>query len=243
MPARDSPPSEIVVASYNVHGFVSRRGRFDPAATVRVIESLRADVIALQEVHRLPASIAAVERCAGRGGYELILGPTLDRDGGDFGNALLSRLPVREVDRLDLSVPGREPRGALDVRLGLDEADIRVVAVHLGLDAAERRMQIDRLSRHLESGGDAGALQLLIGDWNEWDPTARRLAPLAGRVGRFSRRATFPARAPLLALDRIAVLPAGALVEVRAVTEPPARMASDHLPLRARLRLPDPVDR
>jgi len=235
--------AEIVAATYNVHGFVSRRGRFDPAGTLHVIESLGADVVALQEVHRLPESIEAIETFAARKGYEAILGPTLQRGEGDFGNALLTRLPIETIERHDLSVADREPRGALDAKLRIDDTAVRFVSVHLGLDVAERRKQIARLADRLGTVGnsDEPALCVLLGDWNEWDRRGRRLAPLARLVGPFTRRATFPARIALLPLDRIAVRPAAALLEVRAVSTPAARVASDHLPLRARLRVPDHV--
>lgn len=240
--AVEPPRDELVVASYNVHGFVGLEGRFDPARTFRVIEALHADVVALQEVHapaREPRALAALAEMAG---YQLLLGPTLRRRGGDFGNALMTRLPVESVRRHDLSIDGREPRGAIDARLRCGDAVLHLVAVHLGLRAAERSAQISRLASRLgeAAGCEEPGLRVLLGDFNEWEPRGRRLAPLARRVGPFSRRATYPSRLPLLALDRIAVRPSHAVLGVRAVATPLARRASDHLPLRARLRLPTP---
>jgi phospholipase D1/2 len=114
---------------------------------------------------------------------------------------------------------------------------LRLIAVHLGLRAAERRTQISRLARRLEESADdaVAELSVMLGDFNEWGPGGRRLEPLARRFGPFSRCATYPSRLPLLALDRIAVRPPPALLGVQAVASPLARRASDHLPLRARL--------
>ncbi len=54
-----------------------------------------------------------------------------------YGNVLLVRSKVLDVRRIDLSVPGRDPRGALDVDLVLDGACVRVVTTHFGLTMAE----------------------------------------------------------------------------------------------------------
>jgi endonuclease/exonuclease/phosphatase family metal-dependent hydrolase len=240
--AADCRTKELVVASYNVHGFVGLDGRFDPERTFHVIDQLAADIVALQEVHRISGERGAgggLDELAAKAGYELVLGATLQRDEGEFGNALLTRIEAGAVRRHDLSIDGREPRGALDARLACGDAVLRVVAVHLGLRAAERRAQVALLARRLEDEGDGGEpeLTILLGDFNEWGPRGRRLEPLARRVGPLSRRATFPSRLPCFPLDRIAVRPAGALVAVRAVRSPLARRASDHLPLLARMRV------
>ncbi len=137
---------------------------------------------------------------------------------------------------------GREPRGALDASLRCGDAVLRLIAVHLGLQRAERRAQISRLAERLAESAGWGEpdLEVLLGDFNEWGMRCRRLDPLARQLGTFSRRATYPSRVPLLPLDRIAVRPAHALLDVRAVANPVTRTASDHLPLRARLCVPSP---
>ena len=61
-------------------------------------------------------------------------GPTILRGDGHYGNALLTSRPVGDIRRLDLSVPGREPRGALDVTIAVRRGKtVRVVVTHLGL--------------------------------------------------------------------------------------------------------------
>jgi hypothetical protein len=50
--------------------------------------------------------------------------------------------------------------------------------------------------------------------------------------------ASFPARLPLLALDRIWIKPREFLLSVAAHNTPLARLASDHLPVVARIALP-----
>ncbi len=155
------------------------------------------------------------------------------RDDGHYGNAVLTRLPLRDVGRIDLSVPGSEPRGALDLRIDAGDAAPRIVATHLGLRPGERRTQMRRL---LALIGDRSALPLvLMGDLNEWFLWGRPLRWLRRHFGRSPQPATFPACCPVFALDRIWVEPRGRLREVRVHASPLARRASDHLPLRAEL--------
>ena len=62
------------------------------------------------------------------------------------GNALLTTRDFGAVRRYDLTVDGREPRGALDVELHAAGAQVvRVIVTHLGLRPAERRAQVRKL--------------------------------------------------------------------------------------------------
>ncbi|MEZ4216789.1 MAG: endonuclease/exonuclease/phosphatase family protein [Myxococcota bacterium] len=175
------------------------------------------------------------ERLASAAGYRSVHGPTLDTG---FGNALLVRRPIEiaHLERLDLSVLPREPRGAIDARLALDGGDsLRVVATHLGLRSSERRHQARQLARHLEAT-DTGGPIVLLGDFNDWTPWAGQLAPLARIAGPLSRVATFPSRRPILPLDRAACrLPRACAASITALRMSSVRGISDHLPLRVAL--------
>jgi endonuclease/exonuclease/phosphatase family metal-dependent hydrolase len=230
--------SPLVLATYNVHGCVGRDGRRDPERVATVIGELQADVIALQEVaaHSEPGPAEdQFHLLAERTGLFALPGPTLDHPRGRYGNALLTRLPVADVALIDLSVPGREPRGALDVRLETPAGTVRVLATHLGLRAGERLQQVERLLSHIGAGPEP---VLLLGDLNEWRPRAALLRLLRRRLGPVRAVRSFPAARPLLALDRIFARPAHALTQVSAHVSPTSRQASDHLPVRAELVLP-----
>jgi len=216
-----------VFASWNVHAWVGRDGLRDPQRCLDVVARLGADVVGLQEVEGHDWEERAQDL-----GYEVVWGPTI---GADYGNAILSRAPVARVERLDLSVALREPRAALDVSLAL-RGRHRVVCCHLGLRAAERRRQVAHLRAALARGPEPDGL-VLLGDFNDWTPGARQLAPLRDRVGPFSRLRTFPSGRPALALDRMAWRPRPAGARLDVLRGPEARAASDHLPLR--LALPD----
>lgn len=230
----------LVIGSYNVHQCVGVDGLRSPDRIAAVVSQLGASVIGLQEIDARAGDgvgFDQLRQIARSSDFEFVRGPTLFRDDGHYGNGLLTRLPIRSVRRIDLSLPGREPRGALDVELAHDGARIRIVATHLGLSPEERRIQCDRLIDRVRPSDDFD-LSVLLGDFNEWWAPGRLLRRLHRCFGRTRSVRTFPSRAPVLALDRIWVRPGPALVEFRAHRSAMARVASDHLPVRAVVALP-----
>lgn len=226
----------VRVASYNVHRCHGRDGVFDPRRVLRVIEASGAQVAGLQEVDiHSSASSPDILELAAASGFAVIPGPTLLRESSRYGNALLSRLPVVRTRRHDLTVGGREPRGAIDADLDLSGVTLRVIVTHLGLRRPERRLQAKKLLAVLE--GDDPALTVLLGDLNEWLRGSRTLRPLERWFGRQTAAPpTFPAGRPVLALDRVLVRPTEPANIVRAFRRGEARIASDHLPVVADVR-------
>jgi endonuclease/exonuclease/phosphatase family metal-dependent hydrolase len=173
------------------------------------------------------------------GRYQAIPGPTLSHERGSYGNVLLSRLPVESVGRINLSLPGREPRGAIDARVRTrDGGTLRCVCTHLGLSGRERRHQLACLLQGLAEAWHEPLV--LLGDFNEWLPWSPVERALSRLFGSSPRPRSFPAPLPLLALDRLWIHPPGLLLDLRAVRNPLTRAASDHLPLVARIRCPGP---
>jgi endonuclease/exonuclease/phosphatase family metal-dependent hydrolase len=224
----------LTLATYNIHACIGADGRFDPARIVAVLRELNADILALQEVDdRLVGDLALLQYLGNETGLCAIAGPTLQRAAGRYGNALLTRLPVLSVDRIDLSLPQREPRGAVDALLDCRGRQLRVVATHLGLLPGERRQQVRRLLRVFDTR--SADFNVLLGDLNEWLLWGRPLRWLRRHFGGSAQPRTFPARYPLFALDRIWAQPRGALTAIRRHSSPLARVASDHLPVKAEL--------
>lgn len=225
------------VATWNIHDARGCDGRRDVGRIAAVIEQLRADLIGLQEVRCGGTSSCDVDELASRNGYTWHAAPTCGRGHeGVRGNALLTALPVEDVRIHDLSVPRREPRAALETIVRWKNRRLRLVVTHLGLHAAERRFQVERLLSLL--GTAPVAATILMGDINEWLLWGRPLRWMHRRFGTSPSVRTFPSRAPVLALDRVWAEPSGAVVSVGTFSAPGLRGASDHLPVLATLRLP-----
>jgi endonuclease/exonuclease/phosphatase family metal-dependent hydrolase len=228
------------IATYNIHRGYGRGRRQDLDRVVAVLREMAADVLALQEVDSDPDPseedlLDHLAHLATATGFHAVTGPTLRRRGMAYGNLLLSRHPVGEVVHLDLCVSGCEPRAAIDARLRVEDTDVRVIVTHLGLRPRERHEQVARLLRRMAPRGEH--LLVVAGDMNEWLPFSPSLRPLRRVLGPGTLHATFPARLPLLSLDKIFVSPARAMRRSWVHRTPAAALASDHLPVIADLDL------
>ena len=230
-------PRDLSVASYNIHKGIGADRRRDLGRTAAVIAEIGADILALQEADtRFGTRTGLLDLDQIRRDLGLIAVP-LDGVGdahGWHGNLLLVRNAlVQEVHQLIL--PGLEPRGAMVTDMVIAGQPLRIVNAHLGLFAGSRAAQARALIARIDQLD--GRPTLLMGDLNEWRGSGRALQTLGRHFQIADARASFPARYPLLALDRMMLSPHGELLDVSAHDSPLARRASDHLPIKARLRL------
>jgi endonuclease/exonuclease/phosphatase family metal-dependent hydrolase len=236
----------IVVATYNIHSCVGVDRRYDPSRVAAVLRELGADVIGLQEVEvRRNGSRLADQGAflAAAAGLTVVSGQQFRLHRGRFTNAVLTRLPVLAIRHIDLSVDGHEPRSAIDVDLGAGDRVLRVIATHFGLGVRERRQQTQRLLAILAAGASSGGSDavLMMGDLNEWRGRRGGIPALDRELGRAPAPRTFPSWCPILPLDRIYATTPAVLHEFAVHRSPLARLASDHLPLRATLAWPLPA--
>lgn len=233
-PDKDRGASALI-ASYNIHKGVGRDRRFDPHRTVRVIKEIQPDVIALQEADRRfgdRRNLLDIQALKSECG--LVPVPLEFSQGGHgwHGNVILYREGSVTATH-QVKLPGFEPRGALVVDLDLPSGPLRIVAAHLGLLRRSRALQVAALLSIAEPQDDRPVL--LVGDLNEWrlgdKSTLHGLAPGFGPL--HAPIPSFPARFPMLALDRILGYPHGLISSVALHDTPLARIASDHLPLKA----------
>jgi endonuclease/exonuclease/phosphatase family metal-dependent hydrolase len=237
----------IRVVTWNIHGCVGADGRYAPRRIRDVLLSLKPDLVGLQEVDWRKPDIADRDQfdyLAHELGMQGIEGPNLEDHLGHYGNGLLTRLPVTRVARVELAHPEREPRGLIDASVLLGDQSLRVLVTHLGLSRRERRSQFGRIREHLASAADAREEDgvVLMGDLNEWIP--RPIARPHGLDARFASELaprTFPARFPLLRLDRVLYADGLHAEIVRRPLRSP--FASDHHPVCFDLAFPDPARR
>lgn len=220
--------------SWNIHSCVGTDKRYDPGRVASVLGTLDADVIGLQEVdwrsppHEGVDQLAFLARTLG---MTAIAGPNLYDHRGEFGNALLTRLAVEEVEHLDLAQTGREPRGCIDARLRHEDQSIRALVTHLGLRRYERAAQLQAITDYL-GAREPGVVRCLMADLNEWLPTRLTRGPLTPACfDTVYAPRTFPSTRPVLPLDRVFVSPLPDELEQARLRTPWSRLASDHLPL------------
>jgi endonuclease/exonuclease/phosphatase family metal-dependent hydrolase len=236
--ARHGTARLLRIASYNVHYCIGTDRRFSPNRIARVISHLRADIVALQEVgwhYRGRAGLDQFEFLHEQTGLPLYRGLTRSHERAHFGNAILTRLPVREQWQHDLSVPLRAPRGAIELEIELGGTVLRLLNTHLGLDPWERRDQVGQLTAAI----DDRVPTLLVGDFNEWRDRPQMMADLESKLPHRVAPPSFHTRRPFFRYDRIYgskhVVVLGSGVEKTALT----RRASDHLPVYAHVEVVD----
>jgi endonuclease/exonuclease/phosphatase family metal-dependent hydrolase len=232
---------DIKVASYNIHAGVGHDQQFDMHRIVAVIQELDADVIALQEVeHQLIEGEHLLEFIAIKTSYKVISGITFDRGEHPYGNVLLSRHTIQRFICHDISVGNREPRGLIEAHLVIEGSEIVIMATHFGLRPFERRQQVKKVLSLLAI--NHSHLTILMGDLNEWFLWGRPLRWLQRYFRQSRRLATFPAKFPLLSLDHIWVSPASSLLDVAVHHSALAKVASDHLPICANIKIPTELE-
>lgn len=258
LPDSDRAKGQLRVVSYNVLGGRNPDGAHDLNRVAEIIRALNPELVALQEVdvhtkrfrgRDLPAELSMLTGMRG------FFAEAMPFDGGSYGDAALSRLPVESQRTYALPARERsEPRAVLELicrlRAEADSPKLRFLATHLDHQKAEddRLMQTAKL---LENFPDPAALpSLLAGDFNA-GPNAPSLGKLTDKWrltwpdGRAP--ATFPAISSNIAIDH--VFAAGPWKVRRAITALEAfpgdaewkaklAVASDHLPIVVELELP-----
>lgn len=233
----DSTNGQLRVASYNIHSWRGTDGRHAPERIMAVIDSLDADILALQEVVS-PQEIGmqcSMTDIANAHGYHAIFGRTMLREDSQYGNALLTKREPTSVHRHDISVPGREPRGALEAFFTYQDVTLKVVSTHLGLRQKERAAQLEAVLA-IVTAEDADAT-ILMGDFNTWFGLGKEQRLLRRQFGTQPTVRTFPSYFPLFSLDKIHVLPSRMRTSLDAVKTPASRKASDHLPILSTITL------
>jgi len=235
---------QVRILTWNIHkgvGGVDRRYRLDRIAAL--IRHYEPDIALLQEVaegwpkgrfeHQLdelreqldyPHVAFADEHRFQRGGY---------------GNAILSRFPLHDPHRIDLTIGWRKRRGALQARAILRDGGHQRTLVlhnlHLGLAGSERDQQLARFLAHeAKRVLHAETPSIIGGDFNDlWGTLGQRFLEPAGYRRAVASVSTFPAAMPLRPLDGLYFRGRAELKHGHVGRGELARVASDHLPLFA----------
>ena len=250
-PAAD--PALTVVTYNNHNGFSAFNRRLVVHEIRERLHALSPDVVFLQEVqgaheshsrrHHAWPEAAQHEFLAHEGGHSAY-GMNAVYQEGHHGNAIVSRYPIVRAENIDISHHALENRGLLHCELAVPgwRAPLHCINVHLGLWGRSRRFQLGWLCQRIRDAVPEGAPLVVAGDFNDWRGDATTvLARELGMEEAFQRAAgrharSFPARIPLLSLDRIYVRG----LQVHDVRVPKGlewSQRSDHMPLIADLEV------
>ncbi|MDH4169917.1 MAG: endonuclease/exonuclease/phosphatase family protein [Acidimicrobiia bacterium] len=252
---REPDRTTLRLVTYNVHSCVGLDGVTSPERIARVIARIEPDIVALQELDVGRARTGGTDQAqiiAAQLGMIAHFHPTFRVAGEQFGDAVLSRLPMRLCKAGSLprmaGDHGLEPRGAVWVEIDAGDATFQVINTHLSIHPRERRMQADAL---LGSGWlgeiDPGSNVVLCGDFNASPglPTcraiSRRLTDVQIGLDGHRPRRTWGGRWPVARIDHIYVDPSLEVLHVDVPATHLTRTASDHLPLHADIRARPPA--
>ena len=241
-------PAEIRVVTYNIHHGEGTDRKFNLERIVKRMMAEKPDIIALQEVDQKTRRASGVdqpaefERLTGMKAY---FGRNIEFDGGGYGTAVLTSLPVILAEQVKLKsyyVPTKdnpEQRGVQVLTIGEhDKPELLFLCTHLDYRPPddERMNSAITINELITKRGDTPAL--IAGDFNA-QPESRAIKEFEKEwkiAGDDAPLLTFPAEKPDRSIDYVMYRPADEwkVEQVRVLDEP---VASDHRPVLAVLRL------
>jgi len=242
--------TKACLVTYNIRHCVGLDGRVSVRRIARVIRRYCPDLVALQEVARISNKghkTTQAEVLARELKMQFYYYPMLGLRKMQMGLAVLSRHPLRKIraGRLPrIEVLRDQPRGALWVEVNVNGHLLQIVNTHLSLNEPERSLQAKAL---LGPGWVRDALMhgkvLLCGDLNAFPSST-----VCGRIKRLLTQTrmkskhgqslrTWPSDDPRDHIDHIFASPGVQISHVRVPQAGEARIASDHLPLVAKIAL------
>jgi endonuclease/exonuclease/phosphatase family metal-dependent hydrolase len=224
------------IMSYNIQGHAASRRSDHLPKLAEVIAAAKPDVVGLQEVHcgTRVGPVHQGEVLATLTGMQHWFGRSCAMDGGDYGNAVLTRGEIRSAYVHPLPGSG-EPRSVLQAEIDVEGIGLTFFVTHLA--AWGRLLRNARMSQVAELGDITarGSLpHVLVGDFNV-PPAAEEIRTLLThghlRVCGDAKEATFPMTRQRL--DYVFCDPRWEVVGSEVIRRGP----SDHWPLVVDLRL------
>ena len=158
----------IKVMSYNIQGHAASRAADHLPKLAEVIAAAAPHVVGLQEVHcgTRVSPIDQAHRLAELTGLKVVFGKSCAMDGGDYGNAILTRGEVKGSEVHPLPGSG-EPRSLMRADIAINGSTMTFFVTHLA--AWGRLLRVARI-RQIEKLSDivAGVKtpHVLVGDFN-----------------------------------------------------------------------------
>ena len=237
-------PSRLTVMSYNIHHGRGIDEQVDLSRIAEVILASGADLVALQEVDVGTARTdqrALAGELAELCGMTRVFGKNIDYQGGDYGNAILSRLPIlwSQNHHYDMIRVG-EQRGLLQVVVELDGREVGFFTTHIDYrpDDTERIKHMAEIDR--VRGGHSDLPVILCGDFNDTPGSRTHAASRQEWIDAWESVGTgsgftFPSETAAKRIDYVFLSRGRGLTPLRSWI--PMSLASDHRPLVLELLL------
>jgi len=239
---KPSSPCRISVLTYNIYHGEDANGNSNLDAVAGIINSLKPDLVALQEVDNKTTRAKGLDLTAElsqRTGMQGIFGKAMDYAGGGYGEAVLTRHPIIYTkNNLLPHTPKTEPRAALEIQIELPGGE-KVVFVGTHLDhLRDQSNRMNQAGRINELYLDNNLPIILAGDLNAApgsDPI-NLLSKQWSYAAQDDPQPTMPSVKPRRKIDYIMYKPKDRwkVIEVRVIDE---KVASDHCPVFAVLEL------
>lgn len=229
---------ELRILCWNLHHGVGEDNKLDLERIAKVISEQKPDLVALQEIDRKCGRTKRVDQAAELArltGLQMAFGKAMDFDGGEYGQAVLSRFPIASTQVHQLPGDG-EPRIAFEAEVKIDGKPMRMVTVHLDHQQDARRLkQAETLAKSLENRHEP---MVLAGDFNDGpeSATVKAFAAQWKAAPKKDPKLTCPAATPSVEIDHILLR---GLEAKEPATVLPEAVASDHRPLLVVVKTPD----
>ena len=254
-------PKEIRVVTYNIRHGEGMDHKIDLARIAQVLVAAKPDIVALEEVDQGTKRTSGVDQPAEFArltGMRAVFGRNISYDGGGYGTAVLTNLPVRSSKSVKLksfyenTPKHQEQRGVQVIELGeRSEPGLLFLCTHLDFRPPddERMNSAQTINELIHKLGSEPAI--IAGDFNAL-PDSKPIRELSkkwkiagwkdgtesqvdGGEQDSKSIVTFPADKPDHCIDYVMCRPAARwkVVELRVLDEP---VASDHRPVLAVLR-------
>lgn len=245
----------VSITTYNIHkGMSPLNRRLQLPQIVDALQHLDTDILFLQEVqgvhHKRQQKVPEFpaephgEVIGRQLAFACSYGQNATYAGRHHGNAILSRLPMQMRQNVNISVNRLEKRGVLHCEILPDGWEIPIVCLcaHLNLLERDRVKQYVAIFEYVTTYIPPEAPLILAGDFNDWrHKSTLNIGSTLGLTEVFLDRhgalpKTFPARMPVLSLDRIYTRNLD-ILNATLHSEEPWQYLSDHLPLSATVRM------
>ena len=223
----------FTLMTWNIHRGVGADGKTDLARIASLIRDAQPDAVVLQEVDQGTTRSQGVKQADELEkllGWQLFFGKAIDFQGGEYGQAVLSKWPITEKKIHRLSEAG-EARVAIEVTLKTEEESVKVVGVHLDAESAPRRT--NELTVLLKALSAIKGKIIIAGDWNQspqGDMVSLMKADTFLEVKKTGNVMTFPQEKPTIEIDHVWSKGLSAEGKARVID---GKAASDHLPVVA----------